>query len=81
MKAISIIEANRCEFVEIPEPAAPAAGEVRLKVRQVGFCGSEDNAFGIERNAASARIICPEIVSTRILDRPSNKAIASRHIP
>ena len=41
MKAISIAEANRCELVEIPEPAAPAAGEVRLKVRQVGFCGSD----------------------------------------
>ena len=45
MKAISIIEANRCELVDIPKPAAPGAGEVRLKVRQVGFCGSDLTSF------------------------------------
>ena len=47
----------------------------------VGLCGFEEDTLGIEREAASAGIICPEIVSTRILDRPSNKAIAPRHIP
>ena len=45
MKAISIIEANRCELVEIPEPTPPSAGEIRLKVRQVGFCGSDLTSF------------------------------------
>ena len=65
MKAISIIEANRCELVDIPEPAAPDAGEVRLKVRQVGLCGSDLTSYrGLNPMVTYPRIPGHEIGAT-----------------
>ncbi len=65
MKAISITEANQCELVDIPEPAAPGAGEVRLKVRQVGYCGSDLTSFrGLNPMVTYPRIPGHEIGAT-----------------
>ena len=65
MKAISIAEASRCELVDIPEPAAPNAGEVRLKVRQVGFCGSDLTSYrGLNPMVTYPRIPGHEIGAT-----------------
>lgn len=45
MKAISITEPNKAELVDVPEPAAPGAGEVLLRVKQVGYCGSDLTSY------------------------------------
>ena len=65
MKAVSITSANQCELVEIPEPTAPAAGEVRLKVEQVGYCGSDLTSFrGLNPMVTYPRIPGHEIGAT-----------------
>lgn len=65
MKAISITEPHKAERVDIPEPPAPAAGEVRLKVRQVGYCGSDLTSFrGLNPMVTYPRIPGHEIGAT-----------------
>ncbi|CAA6692728.1 MULTISPECIES: zinc-binding alcohol dehydrogenase family protein [unclassified Lentimonas] len=65
MKAISITEANKCELVDIPDLATPAAGEVRLKVRQVGYCGSDLTSYrGLNPMVTYPRIPGHEIGAT-----------------
>jgi len=44
VKALFITETGKTELREIPKPA-PAADEVLLKVRLVGYCGSDLNTF------------------------------------
>jgi len=41
MKAIRISEPLQCECVEVPDCGSPGRGQVRLRVRQVGYCGSD----------------------------------------
>lgn len=65
MKAISITEPNKSELVDIPEPAAPGAGEVLLRVRQVGYCGSDLTSFrGLNPMVSYPRIPGHEIGAT-----------------
>ncbi|MEN8662173.1 MAG: zinc-binding alcohol dehydrogenase family protein [Lentimonas sp.] len=65
MKAISITEANKCELIDISEPAVPGAGEVRLKVRQVGYCGSDLTSYrGLNPMVSYPRIPGHEIGAT-----------------
>lgn len=65
MKAISIIEPNKAELVDIPAPAAPGSGEVLLKVRQVGYCGSDLTSFrGLNPMVTYPRIPGHEIGAT-----------------
>ncbi|MEM6883426.1 MAG: zinc-binding alcohol dehydrogenase family protein [Verrucomicrobiota bacterium] len=65
MKAISITEPNQCELVEIPEPGQPGAGEVLLRVRQVGYCGSDLTSFrGLNPMVSYPRIPGHEIGAT-----------------
>ncbi len=44
MKALRISEIGKTEFCEV-DPPAPGSGEVLLKVRHVGLCGSDLNTF------------------------------------
>lgn len=44
MRALSITSPGQTAFVDIPVPT-PAAGEVLLRVRTVGFCGSDLSTF------------------------------------
>lgn len=44
MKAIQIIEAGQAAVVDIPKPAA-GPGQVLVKLKYVGFCGSDLNTF------------------------------------
>lgn len=44
MKAIVFTRPNEISFVEIPQPE-PGPGEVLLRVRHVGYCGSDLNTF------------------------------------
>jgi hypothetical protein len=37
MKAISIIEANQCELVDISEPTAPGSGEMESRTKRIGL--------------------------------------------
>jgi len=65
MKAISITEPNKSELVDIPAPAAPGSGEVLLKVRQVGYCGSDLTSFrGLNPMVTYPRIPGHEIGAT-----------------
>ncbi len=65
MKAISITNPNQSELVEIPAPAAPGAGEILLRVRQVGYCGSDLTSFrGLNPMVSYPRIPGHEIGAT-----------------
>ncbi len=44
MKSFVISEAGQTRYIERPQPV-PAAGEVLLQVKQVGFCGTDLNTF------------------------------------
>lgn len=44
MKAINISDVNQVDLVEIVKPV-PESGEVLLKIKYVGFCGSDLNTF------------------------------------
>ena len=44
MKAVSLVEAERIEVVELPAPE-PEAGEVLLRVASCGICGSDLTSF------------------------------------
>lgn len=44
MKAIKITDINKVELIEIEKPS-PKVGEVLLRIRYVGFCGSDLNTF------------------------------------
>lgn len=44
MKALQITEPGASQLIELPAPE-PAAGEVLLRVRCVGFCGSDLNTY------------------------------------
>ena len=65
MKAIRITEAGRCQIVDIPDLEAPETGEVRLKVRRVGYCGSDLTSFrGLNPMVSYPRIPGHEIGAT-----------------
>ncbi len=44
MKAFRILAPGRTEVIELPKPI-PREGEVLLRVRKVGFCGSDLSTF------------------------------------
>ncbi len=65
MKAIRITEPNTAELVDIPEPAAPGNGEVLLRVKQVGYCGSDLTSYrGLNPMVSYPRIPGHEIGAT-----------------
>lgn len=65
MKAISIIEPNKAELIEIDDIGEPAPGEVQLKIEQVGYCGSDLTSFrGLNPMVSYPRIPGHEIGAT-----------------
>ncbi|MDR1408460.1 MAG: zinc-binding alcohol dehydrogenase family protein [Tannerella sp.] len=44
MKAIQITEAGRVQLADVPEPT-PKEGEVLVKIKYAGFCGSDLNTY------------------------------------
>lgn len=58
MKAIKIFHNQVLNVVDVDEPAAPAAGEVLLKIQYVGFCGSDINTF-MGRNGMALNPVIP----------------------
>ncbi|MCB1131051.1 MAG: zinc-binding alcohol dehydrogenase family protein [Verrucomicrobiae bacterium] len=65
MKAVQITSPGHCELVEIPDIPAPANGEVRLRVRFVGYCGSDLTSFrGLNPMVSYPRIPGHEIGAT-----------------
>jgi len=61
MKACAILEPGRTGFREIPEPV-PAPGEVLVRIRQVGLCGTDLKSFAGDNPLVSfPRIIGHEI--------------------
>lgn len=57
MKALQIIQPRQLELIELPVPQ-PAADEVLLNIRYVGFCGSDLNTFR-GRNALALSPVIP----------------------
>lgn len=65
MKAIRIEQPNVCSLVDIPEPGSPGEGEVLLRVRQIGFCGSDLTSYrGLNPMVSYPRIPGHEIGAT-----------------
>ncbi len=61
MKAYAILEPGRTGFREIPEPR-PARGEVLVRVRQLGLCGSDLKSYAGDNPLVSfPRIVAHEI--------------------
>lgn len=58
MKAIQISHNQELNVIEIDAPKTPAAGEVLLKLKYVGFCGSDINTF-MGRNAMALNPVIP----------------------
>ena len=58
MKAIQIPGLQKIEVIDIPQPAAPADGEVLIRLQYVGFCGSDLNTF-LGRNGMAKENVIP----------------------
>lgn len=58
MKAIQITHAQELSIINIDTPAAPASGEVLLRLSHVGFCGSDINTF-MGRNTMALNPVIP----------------------
>lgn len=64
MNALVITQAGKTAYVERPEPK-PAAGEVLLQIRRLGFCGTDLNTFrGLNPLVTYPRIPGHEIAGT-----------------
>lgn len=57
MKALQISDLQKIQIVELPKPEVKA-GEVLLKLKYVGFCGSDLNTF-LGRNAMAKANVIP----------------------
>ncbi|MEM0965819.1 MAG: zinc-binding alcohol dehydrogenase family protein [Verrucomicrobiota bacterium] len=65
MKAISITKPQQAEVIELSPPPDPASGEVQLRIRQVGYCGSDLTSFrGLNPLVTYPRIPGHEIGAT-----------------
>ena len=45
MKAISLDQPQHFRLLEIPEPAAPAAGEALVRIHRIGICGTDYGGY------------------------------------
>lgn len=45
MKALQLVEPKRWQLIDTPEPPAPAAGEVVVRVHRVGICGTDYSGY------------------------------------
>ena len=65
MRALQLEEPGRISIVERPWPAAPGAGEVLVRVRMVGYCGSDLTSFrGANPLISYPRLLGHEIAGT-----------------
>lgn len=58
MKAIQLTHNQELNIIQLDAPAAPGAGEVLLRLRYVGFCGSDINTF-MGRNTMALNPVIP----------------------
>ena len=65
MKALTIKEPGDVQIIEVPEPAAPAEDEVLLRIKQVGYCGTDLTSYrGLNPLVTYPRIPGHEIGAT-----------------
>ncbi|MCR4810659.1 MAG: zinc-binding alcohol dehydrogenase family protein [Prevotella sp.] len=58
MKAIQITHSQELNIIEMEKPQTPGFGEVLLRLRYVGFCGSDINTF-MGRNGMALNPVIP----------------------
>ena len=58
MKAIQITHGQELNIIDIESPHTPGSGEVLLRLRYVGFCGSDINTF-MGRNTMALNPVIP----------------------
>src|SRR5579863_3326583 len=61
MKAAQLVAPARIEVVEVPDPPPPQAGEVLVRLRAVGICGSDMHWYK-EGGIGSSRSAYPQIL-------------------
>ncbi len=61
MKAVQLVAPHKLEVVELPMPPDPGPGEVMLKVRSVGVCGSDLHWF-LDGRIGSNICVLPQIL-------------------
>jgi len=62
MKAVKIPEAHVIELIDIPEPQLERSGDVKVKVKRVGVCGSDMHIYhGTNPLATYPRIVGHEV--------------------
>lgn len=65
MKALCIHQPERCSIIEVPEPGPLRPGEVLLRVRRIGFCGSDLTTYrGLNPLISYPRIPGHELAAT-----------------
>src|SRR5678816_2458585 len=45
MKAISLDQPQHFRAIDLPEPAAPTAGEALVRVQRIGICGTDYSGY------------------------------------
>ena len=45
MKALRLDQPQQFTWIDIPEPAAPAAGEAVVRVHRIGICGTDYGGY------------------------------------
>ena len=77
MKAVRIVEPGKIEIVDIPQPKC-GKGEVLIKVKSVGLCGSDLTTFrGQNPMVTYPRIPGHEVSGTIIASRTAALAMGS----
>ena len=61
MRSVQLVARERVELREMPDPPDPGPGEVLVKVRAVGICGS-DMHYYLEGSCASQPAIFPSVL-------------------
>ncbi len=77
MKALVLRKPGEASVENVPEPV-PGDGELLLKVRMVGFCGSDLNSFrGLNPMVSYPRILGHEVCATVMEDHGGELAIGT----
>jgi len=75
MKAIICTEPGRLELIDMPAPATPGPGEVRLKISHVGICGTDYHIFEGKHPFLEYPRVMGHEVSAHVAEVPPGSAL------